>query len=56
MLVAHLSELDVATDTRTVWTQVRDKVIVGHFGGRVGWGDGTQPDEYRFRLDTDGNR
>ena len=54
MLVAHLAELDVTSDTRTVQTHVRDKIIVEHFGGRPGFGDG--PDEHRFRIDTNGNR
>lgn len=34
-----------------VWTKVRDEVLCSVFGGRPGFGDGTQPDEGRFRID-----
>jgi len=51
MLVAALGELDESVAGTEAWTRVRDDVLVRVFGGRPGFGDGSEPDEHRFRID-----
>jgi len=46
-----LSTLPLESDRHTVWEHVRDKVHVGIFGGRPGFGNGEKGDEHRFRID-----
>jgi len=51
LLVASLGELEESAEGRDAVMRVRDDVLVRVFGARPGFGDGTQEDEHRFRID-----
>ena len=51
MMVASLGELEESASGPQAWTPVRDDVLVRVFGARSGFGDGTEDDEHRFRID-----
>lgn len=51
LLVASLAELDADVEGAVAWEHLCDEILVGKFGGRQGFGDGTVADEHRFRID-----